>query len=95
MLVSGILLIFFLNNSMILTTNEFAGEENPKVKTEKQPAKKLFPNSPLFQKWTVELSEEDQRNAEDLFQKYGYNVFLSDQIPLDRELPETRDHRCV
>ncbi|KAI7792146.1 putative polypeptide N-acetylgalactosaminyltransferase 8, partial [Triplophysa rosa] len=71
------------------------GEKNPKVKTEKQPAKKLFPNSPLFQRWTVELSEEDQRKAEDLFQKYGYNAFLSDQIPLDRELPETRDHRCV
>ncbi|XP_057180853.1 probable polypeptide N-acetylgalactosaminyltransferase 8 isoform X2 [Triplophysa rosa] len=70
-------------------------ERNRNVKTEKQPVKKLFPNSRLFQRWTVELSEEDQRKAEDLFQKYGYNAFLSDQIPLDRELPETRDHRCV
>uniref|UniRef100_A0A673NKN9 Probable polypeptide N-acetylgalactosaminyltransferase 8 n=1 Tax=Sinocyclocheilus rhinocerous TaxID=307959 RepID=A0A673NKN9_9TELE len=37
----------------------------------------------------------DQRKAEDLFQKYGYNAFLSDQLPLDRELPDTRDHRCI
>ncbi|XDV24624.1 hypothetical protein PO909_028744 [Leuciscus waleckii] len=61
----------------------------------KKPAKKLFPNSELFKKWTVELSEDDQRKAEDLFQKYGYNAFLSDQMPLDRELPDTRDHRCI
>ncbi|XP_051976905.1 probable polypeptide N-acetylgalactosaminyltransferase 8 [Xyrauchen texanus] len=66
-----------------------------KVKDEKKPAEKLFPNSQLFSKWTVELSEEDQRKAEDLFQKYGYNAFLSDQIPLDRDLPETRDYRCI
>uniref|UniRef100_A0A8C2BZG9 Polypeptide N-acetylgalactosaminyltransferase n=1 Tax=Cyprinus carpio TaxID=7962 RepID=A0A8C2BZG9_CYPCA len=67
---------------------------NPKVRHEK-PAKKLFPNSNLFKEWTVELSEDDQRKAEDLFQKYGYNAFLSDQLPLDRELPDTRDHRCI
>ncbi len=41
------------------------------------------------------LSEADQRKAEDLFQKYGYNAFLSDQLPLDRELPDTRDQRWV
>uniref|UniRef100_A0A673NJ84 Probable polypeptide N-acetylgalactosaminyltransferase 8 n=1 Tax=Sinocyclocheilus rhinocerous TaxID=307959 RepID=A0A673NJ84_9TELE len=61
----------------------------------KKPAKKLFPNSYFFKQWTVELSEDDQRKAEDLFQKYGYNAFLSDQLPLDRELPDTRDHRCI
>ncbi|XP_051546481.1 probable polypeptide N-acetylgalactosaminyltransferase 8 isoform X2 [Myxocyprinus asiaticus] len=66
-----------------------------KLKGEKKPSEKLFPNSQLFSKWTVELSEEDQRKAEDLFQKYGYNAFLSDQIPLDRDLPETRDYRCI
>ncbi|XP_048010722.1 probable polypeptide N-acetylgalactosaminyltransferase 8 isoform X2 [Megalobrama amblycephala] len=70
-------------------------EKSLKVKNEKKPAKKLFPNSYLFKKWTVELSEDDQRKAEDLFQKYGYNAFLSDQLPLDRELPDTRDHRCI
>ncbi|RXN37478.1 putative polypeptide N-acetylgalactosaminyltransferase 8 [Labeo rohita] len=70
-------------------------EKSLKVKHEKKPAKKLFPNSHLFKQWTVELSEDDQRKAEDLFQKYGYNAFLSDQLPLDRELPDTRDHRCI
>ncbi|XP_016120810.1 probable polypeptide N-acetylgalactosaminyltransferase 8 [Sinocyclocheilus grahami] len=69
-------------------------ERSPKVIHEK-PAKKLFPNSYLFKQWTVELSEDDQRKAEDLFQKYGYNAFLSDQLPLDRELLDTRDHRCI
>uniref|UniRef100_A0A673NMQ2 Polypeptide N-acetylgalactosaminyltransferase n=1 Tax=Sinocyclocheilus rhinocerous TaxID=307959 RepID=A0A673NMQ2_9TELE len=64
-------------------------------KNGKKPAKKLFPNSYFFKQWTVELSEDDQRKAEDLFQKYGYNAFLSDQLPLDRELPDTRDHRCI
>ncbi|KAK7149893.1 hypothetical protein R3I94_009267 [Phoxinus phoxinus] len=74
-------------------------EKSLKVRYEKKPvkkpAKKLFPNSELFKQWTVELSEDDQRKAEDLFQKYGYNAFLSDQMPLDRELPDTRDHRCI
>jgi len=70
-----------------------AEEKGLKVRNEKKPAKKLFPNSYLFKEWTVELSEADQRKAEDLFQKYGYNAFLSDQLPLDRELPDTRDQR--
>ncbi|XP_016390865.1 probable polypeptide N-acetylgalactosaminyltransferase 8 [Sinocyclocheilus rhinocerous] len=70
-------------------------EKSLKVRNGKKPAKKLFPNSYFFKQWTVELSEDDQRKAEDLFQKYGYNAFLSDQLPLDRELPDTRDHRCI
>ncbi|XP_016122199.1 probable polypeptide N-acetylgalactosaminyltransferase 8 [Sinocyclocheilus grahami] len=74
---------------------KIAEEDGLKEKNEKKPAKKLFPNSYLFKQWTVELSEDDQRKAEDLFQKYGYNAFLSDQLPLDRELPDTRDHRCI
>ncbi|XP_021331085.2 probable polypeptide N-acetylgalactosaminyltransferase 8 isoform X1 [Danio rerio] len=70
-------------------------ESRLKVKSEKKPAKKLFPDSDLFKRWSVELSEYEQRKAEDLFQKYGYNAFLSDRLPLDRELPDTRDHRCA
>uniref|UniRef100_A0A672ZN63 Glycosyltransferase 2-like domain-containing protein n=1 Tax=Sphaeramia orbicularis TaxID=375764 RepID=A0A672ZN63_9TELE len=27
--------------------------------------------------------------------KYGYNVFLSDRLPLDRVLPDTRDKGCL
>lgn len=54
---------------------------------------KLFPNSPLFKEWGGDLSEEEQREAESLFQSYGYNVFLSDRLPLDRALPDTREPR--
>ncbi|KAG9280566.1 putative polypeptide N-acetylgalactosaminyltransferase 8 [Astyanax mexicanus] len=68
---------------------------SPAVKREKKPIGNLFPNSKLFQSWHPELSEEELREAEELFQRYGYNVFLSDRTPLDRNLPETRDHRCL
>ncbi|XP_056454586.1 probable polypeptide N-acetylgalactosaminyltransferase 8 isoform X3 [Gadus chalcogrammus] len=58
--------------------------------------KKLFPKSALFQNWGGEnLSEDEQKEAQALFEKYGYNVFLSDRIPLNRPLPETRDPRCL
>lgn len=54
---------------------------------------KLFPESVLFKKWGDNLSEEDQKEAQALFKSYGYNVFLSDRLPLDRPLPDTRDPR--
>uniref|UniRef100_A0A668TGP3 Polypeptide N-acetylgalactosaminyltransferase n=1 Tax=Oreochromis aureus TaxID=47969 RepID=A0A668TGP3_OREAU len=46
-------------------------------------------------KWGANLSEDDQREAQSLYEKYGYNVFLSDRLPLDRPLPDTRDPRCL
>ncbi|KAI4586238.1 hypothetical protein MJG53_004025 [Ovis ammon polii x Ovis aries] len=55
------------------------------------PHKVLFPDSELFKKWGRDLSEAQQKEAEDLFQKFGYNVYLSDRLPLDRTLPDTRD----
>nr|XP_061792813.1 probable polypeptide N-acetylgalactosaminyltransferase 8 [Nerophis lumbriciformis] len=61
---------------------------------EKATVKKLFPDSALFKKWGDGLSEEEQREAENLFAKYGYNAFLSDRLPLNREIPDTRDARC-
>ncbi|XP_030281530.1 probable polypeptide N-acetylgalactosaminyltransferase 8 [Sparus aurata] len=66
-------------------------KEEPKEKK----FNKVFPQSPLFKDWGKNLSEEEQREAEGLFQKYGYNVFLSDRLPLDRALPDTRDPRCL
>ncbi|XP_030626014.1 probable polypeptide N-acetylgalactosaminyltransferase 8 [Chanos chanos] len=66
-----------------------------KRRVKKQAAKKLFPNSNLFKYWNAELSEEEQRKAEDLFQQYGYNAYLSDRIPLNRQIPDTRDPRCI
>lgn len=70
-------------------------ERSPKEEQEKKKtvAPKLFPKSYLFAKWGDGLSEEEQKEAENLFKIYGYNVFLSNQLPLDRELPDTRDKK--
>ncbi|XP_077465831.1 putative polypeptide N-acetylgalactosaminyltransferase 8 [Stigmatopora argus] len=72
-----------------------AKAEIEKREQTKGKAKKLFPNSALFQKWGEDLSEEEQREAENLFIKYGYNAFLSDRLPINREIPDTRDARCA
>ncbi|XP_029952580.1 probable polypeptide N-acetylgalactosaminyltransferase 8 [Salarias fasciatus] len=64
-------------------------------KQREQKVAKLFPNSALFKSWGSNLSEDDQMEAETLFKNYGYNVFLSDRLPLDRALPDTRDKRCL
>ncbi|TNN85070.1 putative polypeptide N-acetylgalactosaminyltransferase 8 [Liparis tanakae] len=69
-------------------------QEQQKDPEEKKP-QKLFPDSSLFLKWGEDLSEDDQREAQALFVKYGYNVFLSDRLPIDRPLPDTRDKRCL
>ncbi|RVE72294.1 hypothetical protein OJAV_G00060360 [Oryzias javanicus] len=65
-------------------------KEKPKIVVPK-----LYPNSVLFAKWGDGLSEKEQKEAEALFQLYGYNSFLSNQLPLDRKLPDMRDHRCL
>lgn len=59
----------------------------------KKKSNKLFPDSPLFKEWGGNLSEDEQREAQSLFDKYGYNVFLSDRLPLDRAIADTRDKR--
>ncbi|XP_043963713.1 probable polypeptide N-acetylgalactosaminyltransferase 8 isoform X1 [Gambusia affinis] len=69
-------------------------DKGAKVK-EKKLVKKLFPNSRLFSKWGDDLSEEEQKEAEGLFQRYGYNAFLSDRLPLNRDIPDTRPPRCA
>ncbi|XP_028821232.1 probable polypeptide N-acetylgalactosaminyltransferase 8, partial [Denticeps clupeoides] len=64
-------------------------------RTEKQgQARRLFPDSFLFQNWRASLSEQEQREAEALFQRFGYNVYLSDRLALDRALPDTRPAGC-
>lgn len=67
--------------------------QEPKEAPKAEKSKKLYPDSALFKEWGDNLSEDDQREAEGLFKKYGYNVFLSDRLPLDRALPDTRDPR--
>ncbi|XP_075998247.1 putative polypeptide N-acetylgalactosaminyltransferase 8 [Genypterus blacodes] len=70
-------------------------EADGKNQKEAPKKKKLFPKSYLFRTWGEDLSEEEQIQAEALFQKYGYNTFLSDRLPLDRVLQDTRDPRCL
>ena len=42
--------------------------------------KKLFSEAALFQNWGGEnVSEDEQKEAQALFENYGYNLFLSDQ----------------
>lgn len=62
-------------------------------KQNKPAVPKLYPDSYLFTKWGDGLSEQEQKEAEALFRLYGYNAFLSNQIPLDRKLPDMRDSR--
>ncbi|XP_020790756.2 probable polypeptide N-acetylgalactosaminyltransferase 8 [Boleophthalmus pectinirostris] len=72
--------------------------EQAKVEEENKPEgkkSKLFPNSPLFKEWGANLSEDEQKEAQALFELYGYNVFLSDRLPLDRVLPDTREKGCL
>ncbi|XP_076860737.1 putative polypeptide N-acetylgalactosaminyltransferase 8 [Brachyhypopomus gauderio] len=68
---------------------------DPALHREGRASRNLFPNSDLFKDWHPDLTEDQQHEAERLFQRYGYNAFLSDKMPLNRKLPETRDHRCL
>lgn len=60
-----------------------------------KPREKLFPDSPLFKQWGEDLSEAQQKKAKDLFRKFGYNAYLSNRLPLDRAIPDTRHSRCL
>ncbi|KAL0155614.1 hypothetical protein M9458_049877, partial [Cirrhinus mrigala] len=65
--------------------------ENQKVKeavVEKRITKKIKVKK--FS-WGAELTKEEQMEAERQFQEFGYNVFLSDRLPLNRTIPDTRD----
>ncbi|KAI5105503.1 putative polypeptide N-acetylgalactosaminyltransferase 8 [Silurus meridionalis] len=66
-----------------------------KKNSPEDPKSLLFPNSPLFNNWGKDLSHDEQREAQDGYKKYGYNVYLSDQLPINRPLPDTRDPRCA
>ncbi|XP_027128241.1 probable polypeptide N-acetylgalactosaminyltransferase 8 [Larimichthys crocea] len=78
-----------------LEKKESAPQTIVEVKKERKVVRKLYPNSHLFRKWGDDLTEEEQKEAERLFQRYGYNAFLSDRLPLNREIPDTRPHRCA
>ncbi|XP_051011615.1 probable polypeptide N-acetylgalactosaminyltransferase 8 [Acomys russatus] len=57
--------------------------------------KRFFLSSKIFQQWGKGLSEAQQQEALDLFLEFGYNVFLSNQLPYNRSIPDTRDARCL
>uniref|UniRef100_A0A3B4T321 Polypeptide N-acetylgalactosaminyltransferase n=1 Tax=Seriola dumerili TaxID=41447 RepID=A0A3B4T321_SERDU len=88
-------LISTVNLMNKIEKKEQAAPQNAKTKKERKVVRKLFPNSALFMRWGDELSEEEQKEAEKLFQRYGYNAFLSDRLPLNREIPDTRPSRCA
>ncbi|KAM6093508.1 putative polypeptide N-acetylgalactosaminyltransferase 8 [Chlamydotis macqueenii] len=54
----------------------------------------LYPDSFLFKSWGADLREEEQTVAQNLFLSYGYNVYLSDRLPLDRPIRDTRSPSC-
>ncbi|KAK1878649.1 putative polypeptide N-acetylgalactosaminyltransferase 8 [Dissostichus eleginoides] len=77
-----------LNVMNKLEKKELVNQNNAEVKKERSVVRKLYPNSHLFTKWGDDLSEEEeeeQKEAERLFQRYGYNAFLSDRLPLNRD----------
>uniref|UniRef100_A0A669F8H0 Polypeptide N-acetylgalactosaminyltransferase n=1 Tax=Oreochromis niloticus TaxID=8128 RepID=A0A669F8H0_ORENI len=76
-------------------TEDDANIQSQNEAAQMKKSEQLFPNSALFNEWGANLSEDDQREAQSLYEKYGYNVFLSDRLPLDRPLPDTRDPRCL
>ncbi|XP_021487410.1 probable polypeptide N-acetylgalactosaminyltransferase 8 [Meriones unguiculatus] len=49
----------------------------------------------ILPQWGKGLSTAQQEEAWDLFLEFGYNVFLSNQLPYNRSIPDTRDIRCL
>ncbi|XP_019337740.1 probable polypeptide N-acetylgalactosaminyltransferase 8 isoform X3 [Alligator mississippiensis] len=77
-----------------MSKKEMHQKEN-KLETEKKAVPRiLFPDSYLFKRWGTDLTEDQQTKAQELFTKYGYNVYLSDQLPLDRPIRDTRYASC-
>ncbi|XP_067849702.1 polypeptide N-acetylgalactosaminyltransferase 18-like [Heptranchias perlo] len=50
--------------------------------------------SSLFAHWGRDLTPENRRTALKMFQYYGYNSYLSDQLPLDRPIPDFQPDGC-
>ncbi|XP_075910463.1 polypeptide N-acetylgalactosaminyltransferase 18-like isoform X2 [Petromyzon marinus] len=52
------------------------------------------PETPLFKEWGKELPARQKRKACARFLTYGYNAYLSDRLPLDRDVPDNRPPGC-
>ncbi|XP_069759797.1 polypeptide N-acetylgalactosaminyltransferase 18-like isoform X2 [Narcine bancroftii] len=68
--------------------------EESRQDPEEQMDPETFSDSPLFAQWGRHLSPEARRVAWKKFQYYGYNGYLSDQLPLDRPIPDLRPDGC-
>ncbi|XP_051884813.1 polypeptide N-acetylgalactosaminyltransferase 18-like [Pristis pectinata] len=68
-------------------------EESPQKQEEDTDAESVS-DSPLFAHWGRHLPVETRRIAWKKFQYYGYNSYLSDQLPLDRPIPDLRPDGC-
>ncbi|XP_043821256.1 probable polypeptide N-acetylgalactosaminyltransferase 8 [Dromiciops gliroides] len=66
-----------------------------KARTHRKLQRKIFPDAALFRKWGDDLTKAQQIQAFILFSLYGYNVYLSDHLPLNRSIPDTRPLRCL
>ncbi|XP_027712212.1 probable polypeptide N-acetylgalactosaminyltransferase 8 [Vombatus ursinus] len=72
-----------------------ASENRTQKETKHKPPRKLFPDSVLFQHWGEDLTESQQMLAHDLFIQFGYNVYLSDWLPLNCSIKDFRSRRCL
>ncbi|CAN0372068.1 polypeptide N-acetylgalactosaminyltransferase 18-like [Lampetra fluviatilis] len=52
------------------------------------------PETPLFKEWGKDLPARQKRKACARFLTYGYNAYLSDRLPLDRDVPDNRPPGC-
>ncbi|XP_032833913.2 polypeptide N-acetylgalactosaminyltransferase 18-like [Petromyzon marinus] len=52
------------------------------------------PETHLFKEWGKDLSARQKRKACERFLTYGYNAYLSDRLPLDRDVPDNRPLGC-
>ncbi|CAN0372103.1 unnamed protein product [Lampetra fluviatilis] len=52
------------------------------------------PELPLFKEWGGQLPPRERRAACARFLAYGYNAYLSDRLPLDRDVPDNRPPGC-
>ncbi|KAF6119778.1 hypothetical protein HJG60_010188 [Phyllostomus discolor] len=83
----------FAEESMKLAVKEQQNVDNTleRVKDEQHPVGKAVEAKAMGK----DLSEAQQKKAHDLFHEFGYNVHLSDQLPLNHSIPDAHHSRCL